>query len=99
MSKHHPDGNTDQPDVPADLQSGHPHKYTLFLTGHSHEYKHAVGDPRAVVMGLGGAPFDNRTSMWWGYLTVMQCPDDRIYVTVYDQATGNVQDKFNVAPQ
>jgi len=75
------------------------HKYTLFLTGHSHEYKREPGDPRAIVMGLGGAPFDNPNQQYWGYGTIMQCPDDHIYVTVYDQATGNIKDTFNVPPQ
>ena len=75
------------------------HKLTLFLNGHSHEYKHNNSTPRAVVMGLGGAPFDNPNQQWWGYMTVMQCPDDRINVAVYDQATDNVQDQFSVGPQ
>jgi hypothetical protein len=99
VSKHHPDGNTDQPTFQQIYDLVKMHKYTLFLTGHSHEYKRQYTDPRAVVMGLGGAPFDNPNQMWWGYLTAMQCPDDRIYVNVYDQATGNVQANFNVLPQ
>jgi hypothetical protein len=37
--------------------------------------------------------------MYWGYGTVMQCPDDHFYVNVYDQATGAVVDSFNVPPQ
>ena len=73
------------------------HKYTLFLTGHSHLYRRQSSDPRAVVMGLGGAPLAG--SNFNGYGTVMQGTDDRIYVSVYDQATGNVRDKFDVAPQ
>jgi hypothetical protein len=99
VSKHHPDGNTDQPAFQQIYDLVTSHKYTLFLTGHSHEYKHPFNNPRAVVMGLGGAPFDNPNQMWWGYLTVMQCPDDHIYVTAYDQATGNVMESFNVPPQ
>ncbi len=99
VSKHHPEGNADQTffaDIEALVRK---HKYTLFLTGHSHEYKREPGDPRAIVMGLGGAPFDNPNQQYWGYGTIMQCPDDHIYVTVYDQATGNVKDTFNVPPQ
>ena len=94
-----PDGNTDQPAFQQIYNLVTSHKYTLFLTGHSHEYKHYSSAPRAVVMGLGGAPFDNPNQQWWGYMTVMQCPDDRINVAVYDQATGNVQDQFSVPPQ
>jgi hypothetical protein len=99
VSKHHPDGNTDQATFQTIYNLVTAHKYTLFLTGHSHEYKHDSGEPRAVVMGLGGAPFDNPNQMWWGYLTVMQCPDTHIYVTAYDQATGNVMESFNVPSQ
>jgi hypothetical protein len=99
VSKHHPNGNTDQPAFQTIYNLVTSHKYTLFLTGHSHEYKHYSSSPRAVVMGLGGAPFDNPNQQWWGYLTVMQCPDDRINVVVYDQSTGNVQDQWSVPPQ
>jgi hypothetical protein len=99
VSKHHPDGNTDQAVFQQIYDLVTSHKYTLFMTGHSHEYKHPFSNPRAVVMGLGGAPFDNPSQMWNGYLTVMQCPDDHIYVTAYDIATGNVMASFNVPPQ
>jgi hypothetical protein len=99
VSKHHPNGNSDQPAFQQIYNLVTAHKITLFLNGHSHEYKHYNSAPRAVVMGLGGAPFDNPNQQWWGYMTVMQCPDDRINVAVYDQATGNVQDQFSVAPQ
>ena len=76
VSKHHPDGNADQTYFQTIYNLVKAHRYTLFLTGHSHEYKRQYNDVRAVVMGLGGAPFDNPAQMWWGYLTVMQCPDD-----------------------
>jgi hypothetical protein len=99
VSKHHPNGNTDQPAFQQIYDLVTTHKVTLFLNGHSHEYKHYNSNPRVVVMGLGGAPFDNPNQQWWGYMTVMQCPDDRINVAVYDQATGNVQDQFTVGPQ
>ncbi len=99
VSKHHPDGNTDQPAFQQIYDLVRAHKYTLFMTSHSHEYKRQYNDPHAVVMGLGGAPFDNPNQQWWGYLTVMQCPDDRVSVTVYDQGTGNIQDSFTVSPQ
>jgi hypothetical protein len=99
VSKHHPDGNTDQPAFQQIYNLVKSHKYTLFLTGHSHEYKHQFNDHRAVVMGLGGAPFDNPNQMWNGYLTVLQCPDDSVQVTVYDVSTGNPQDTWAVPPQ
>jgi hypothetical protein len=98
VSKHHPNGNTDQPAFQQIYNLVTSHKVTLFMNGHSHLYKHYNSNPRVVVMGLGGAPFDG-SQMWWGYLTVMQCPNDSINVVVYDQATGNVQDQWSVGPQ
>jgi hypothetical protein len=98
VSKHHPLGNTDQPFFPTIYSTVTSHKYTLFLTGHTHEYKHQYSDHRSVVMGAGGAPLQP-TQTWNGYLTAMQCPDDHIYVTVYDSATGSMMDSWNVPPQ
>jgi hypothetical protein len=98
VSKHHPNGNTDQPTFQQIYNLVTSHKVTLFLNGHSHLYKHSPANPRVVVMGLGGAPFDG-SQMYWGYLTVMQCPNDNLNVVVYDQATGNVQDQWSVGPQ
>jgi calcineurin-like phosphoesterase family protein len=97
VTKHHPDGNTDHPEFQQIYDLGRTHKYALFLTGHSHLYKRQSNDPRAVVMGIGGAPLAGST--FHGFGTVVQGTDDRIYVSVYDSATGNVRDKFDVAPQ
>jgi calcineurin-like phosphoesterase family protein len=97
VSKHHPDGNTDHPEFQQIYDLVRAHKYTLFLTGHSHLYRRQSSDPRAVVMGIGGAPLAG--SSFNGYGTVVQGTDDRIYVSVFDQATGNVRDKFDLAPQ
>ena len=97
VSKHHPDRNTDHPEFQQIYDLVRAHKYTLFLTGHSHLYKRQSSDPRAIVMGIGGAPLAGTS--YNGYGTAVQGTDDRIYVTVYDQATGNVRDKFDVAPQ
>ena len=75
------------------------HKYTLFLTGHSHRYyRDHQNDPsgRTVVYGLGGVP---NSGPDWGYGIVQQGLDDRLYVTVYEQATGMPTDSFSVAPQ
>jgi Calcineurin-like phosphoesterase len=99
VSRHHPEGNTEQTFFPTIENLIRAHKYTLFLTGHSHLWKREPGDPRAIVMGQGGAPFDDSDQMYWGYGTVMQCPDNSINVTVFDQATGNPMDSFSVPPQ
>jgi hypothetical protein len=97
VSKHHPDGNTDHPEFPLIYNLVRSHKYTLFLTGHSHLYRHQSRDPRAVVIGCGGAPLDGGN--FWGYGTVQQGADDRITVTIFDQATGQSRDQFTVGPQ
>jgi hypothetical protein len=97
VSKHHPDGNTDHPEFQTIYNLVLQHKYTLFLTGHSHLYRRVFNDARALVIGCGGAPLAGGT--FWGYGTALQGNDDRIYVNVYDQATGNVMDHFDVGPQ
>ena len=97
VSKHHPDGNTDHPEFQSIYDQVRRHKYTLFLTGHSHLFKRQSSDPRAMVIGCGGAPLAGGT--FWGYGTALQGADDRIYVRIYDQSTGNTVDSFNVAPQ
>jgi hypothetical protein len=97
VSKHHPDRNADHPEFQQIYDLVRQHKYTLFLTGHSHLYKRQFNDPRAMVIGCGGAPLTGGD--FWGYGTVRQGTDDRIYVTVYDVTTGNEMDRFDVAPQ
>jgi hypothetical protein len=97
VSKHHPDGNTDHPEFPAIYSLIQQHKYTLFLTGHSHLYRHQFSDKRALVVGCGGAPLTGGT--FWGFGTAEQQADDRIAVSVYDQATGNTVDSFLLDPQ
>lgn len=98
VAKHHPDGNTDHPEFQTIYNLVRAHKYTLFLTGHTHEYKHQYNDPRALVMGVGGAPLAGNAT-YFGYGTVLQGADDRIYVSVFDQSTGNAVDSFDVGPQ
>jgi hypothetical protein len=101
VSKHHP-YNEPTPDQTffADIDATVlKHKYTMLLTGHSHEYKHEKGSPRIVVVGTGGAPHDNPSQPWWGYMTVMQCPNNGFNVIVYDQMSGNEMDQFSLPPQ
>jgi hypothetical protein len=97
VSKHHPDGNTDHPEFQQIYDLVRAHKYTLFLTGHSHLFKRQQSDPRAMVIGCGGAPLAGGT--FYGFGTALQGTDDRIYVSIYDQSTGNVVDQFDVGPQ
>ncbi len=97
VSKHHPDGNTDHPEFQQIYDLVTAHKYTLFFTGHTHEYRRDKRNPRTMIIGCGGAPLAG--SSFWGYGTALQAPDDTISVTIYDQASGNVMDQFSVAPQ
>jgi hypothetical protein len=96
VSKHHPDRNTDHPEFQQIYNQVRRHHYTLFLTGHSHLYRRQSNDPRALVIGTGGAPLSSGS--FWGYGTVTQGADDRITVTIYDQSTGMVRDNFTVTP-
>lgn len=97
VSKHHPEGNSDNAVFPHIYDLVRQHKYTLFLTGHSHLFKRQQNDPRALVIGCGGAPLAGGT--FWGYATAEQRSDDHIEVRIYDQATGNVMSSFEVPPQ
>jgi hypothetical protein len=100
VARHHPIDNQ-MLSNPQEWQIIHAHKYSLFLTGHSHTYRHEnFSDPsgRTVLAGNGGAPLDNHGS-FYGYGTVEQRTDGNLYVTFYDQASGMVQDSFSVAPQ
>jgi hypothetical protein len=97
VSKHHPDGNTDHPEFQQIYDLVTSHKYSLFLTGHTHEYRQQKNDPRSLVIGIGGAPLDRGT--FWGYGVVQQNADDTLTATVYDQATNTPQNVFTVGPQ
>ena len=95
VSKHHPDGNTDHPQFQQIYDLVTSHKFTLFFTGHSHYYRHESS--RVMVLGCGGAPLTGGN--FWGYGIVAQQADGSISVTVYDQASGAMQDSFTVQPQ
>jgi hypothetical protein len=98
VSKHHPDGNKEHPEFQQIYDQVRRHRYTLFLTGHSHLYRHSFTDKRALVIGTGGAPLAGGTGSFWGYGTVQQGSDDRITVTIFDQQTGAMRDQFTVTP-
>jgi len=51
---------------------------------------------RTLIYGLGGVP---RSGPTWGYGLVQQGLDDRLYVTIYDQASGLPLDGWSVPPQ
>jgi hypothetical protein len=100
VARHHPIDNKDLQN-PQMWQVIRAHKYTLFLTGHSHVYSHDTWlDPsgRTLRLGVGGAPLASGQS-FYGFGAVQQNADGSLAVTIYDQATMNPQDSFTVAPQ
>ena len=101
ITRHHPPENS-QLSNSAIWQIIQAHKYSLFLAGHSHSYRHDIsldGSGRSLRCGCGGAPISTYPGSFFGYGTVLQGPDDRLYVTIFDQATNAIQDAFSVAPQ
>jgi hypothetical protein len=101
VMRHHPIDNVDLATMMDEWNIIKSHKYSLFLTGHTHEYKHDLGldgSGRTGRMGNAGAPLDNNFP-YYGYGVVQQGIDDRLYVFVYDQATGNQMDTWSVPPQ
>ena len=97
--KHHPVDNHDDRAFAEIVSLVESHKYTLFITGHTHEYRHDRSNSRVLIVGCGGAPLDNAPQSWWGYITIEQGVDNLIYVTAYDQSSGMQKDSFKVAPQ
>lgn len=101
ITRHHPIDNS-QLSNRAIWQIIQSHKYSLFLAGHSHSYHHDMAldaSKRSLRCGCGGAPISTYPGAFYGYGTVLQGPDDRLYVTIWDQATDAIQDAFSVAPQ
>lgn len=101
ITRHHPIDNVDLPNMMVEWNMIQKHKYTLFMTGHTHEYKHDTYlDPskRTLRMGISGAPFNGNT-MFYGYGTVDQQQGGNLLVKIYDQATDAIQDTWSVTPQ
>ena len=98
VCRHHPRKSPQQSTMLTEATLAR-HKYSLFLTGHYHQYQHdLVNDPsgRTVVYGLGGVPSSGPD---WGYGTVQQGLDDRLYVTVYDASSDTPTDRWSVDPR
>jgi hypothetical protein len=97
--RHHPEGDTSVSTNPVAVQILRQHKFALFVTGHTHTYKHGTTDNgRDVVIGLGGAPLLSAGATYNGYAMIDQGLDGRLTVTVYDIAGGTVRDTWSVGP-
>jgi hypothetical protein len=97
VARHHPEGDTSVTTNADSVQIIRQHKFSLFLTGHSHEYKHMTTDNgRDIVLGTGGAPLI-AGGAFHGYALVDQQGDGNLKVTVFD--VSNVQqDSWTVPP-
>jgi hypothetical protein len=97
VARHHPEGDTSIPTNTDSVAIIRKHKFALFLTGHSHEYRHQTTDNgRDLVMGTGGAPL-LATGAFHGYGIIDQQGSGQLKVTIYD--LGDVQqDSWSVGP-
>jgi hypothetical protein len=74
------------------------HKYAMYLTAHTHEFKLDSMDGRIVVMGIGGAqPFDGSGS-YFGYGIVEQLTNGNLSVKVYDVSSDTVTQSWVLGP-
>ncbi len=99
VARHHPPGDTSVATNSASTQIVRNHKFALFLTGHSHLYKHMTTDGgRDLVLGTGGAPLI-AGGAFWGYAMINQLQNGQLQVTVYDlNNSGGPVDTWAVGP-
>jgi hypothetical protein len=98
VARHHPEGDTSVSTNSSVMTLIRQHKFSLFLTGHTHDYKHMTTDNgRDMVIGLGGAPLLSAGATYNGYAMIDQQSSGDLQVTVYDLA-GSVKDTWSVPP-
>lgn len=98
VARHHPEGDTTVSTNPASMAIIRKHKFSLFLSGHDHLYKHMTTDNgRDLVFGAGGAPLV-AGGAFHGYVLLDQQPSGQIVLTVYDVMTNAVQDTWTAGP-
>ena len=97
--RHHPEGDTSVTTNAAVMSIIRQHKFSMFISGHAHEYKHQpnVDSGRDVVLGLGGAPLLG-TATWNGYALIDEQTDGRLKVTVFDLSGGTLRDTWYALP-
>jgi hypothetical protein len=97
VARHHPSGDSSVSTNSQSLQIIRNHKFALFLTGHSHLYRHLTADSgRDLVLGTGGAPLISGGA-FHGYAVVDQQGDGTLKVSVYDISNA-LQDSWSVGP-
>jgi hypothetical protein len=96
IAKHHPVTGT-RPGPAVVWQTIQPHKYSLLLMAHNHDYEHSgsnvTSDGRGVICGLGGANTSHT-----GFCRVQQAADGTLHFTQYD-VNANPGDTWSVPPQ
>lgn len=98
VARHHPPGDTNTTGSQPGETIIKKHKYSLFLTGHSHTYEHLTTDQgRAVILGTGGAPLKNSTD-FNGYAVVTQQANGDLQVQVINLAGNTVMDTWTAKP-
>jgi hypothetical protein len=98
VARHHPVGDSSVSTNHDSEQIVLAHKFALFLTGHSHLYKHTTSNGgRDVVLGIGGAPLI-AGGAFHGYALLEQQTSGQLKVSVYDIATTTVVDTWTVGP-
>jgi hypothetical protein len=97
VARHHPESDSSVSTNLQSMQIIRNHKFALFLTGHSHLYKHTtIDNGRDLVLGTGGAPLI-AGGAFHGYALVDQQGDGQLKVSVYDVANA-LQDSWSVGP-
>jgi hypothetical protein len=98
VARHHPIGDSSVSTNSEIEQMVLSHKFSLFLTGHSHEYRHSTSNGgRSIVLGIGGAPL-LASGSFHGYALVEQQASGQLAVSVYDIATNMMVDSWSVGP-
>jgi hypothetical protein len=98
IARHHPEGDTTIATNADSLAIIRAHKFSLFLTGHEHTYKHLTADQgRDLVFGAGGAPL-LAGGAFHGYVILDQQATGNLTLTVYDVSTNTVQDTWTATP-
>jgi hypothetical protein len=99
VARHHPSGDSSVSTNGESMTIIRNHKFALFLTGHSHLYKHPTTDNgRSIVLGTGGAPLI-AGGAFWGYALIDQQTNGQLQVTVFDLNNSSTPvDTWSVGP-
>ncbi len=97
--RHHPEGDSSVSTNGESMAIVRKHKFAVFLTGHSHLYKHMTTDNgRDLVMGNGGAPLI-AGGAFFGFAMIDQLASGQLQLSIYDLSnTAQPVDVWSVGP-